>query len=397
MVSDLETQRLKTPGGAVSIVSRAHLEKLPAWQAAHARQRKDRRYYEIVEDTILPRFQHRYFVLEHPETGRTVFQPFFVLDQDLLAGTSATIQAAMTRIRGAISPRCLMARTIMVGCAAGEGHLDTENHADGDWTMRCLKSALDVYARSINASMVVFKEFPSHYREAMRCLTEDGHYTRVPSMPMTRLRMDFKNFEEYLTTRLSKATRKDLRRKFKRAESAAPIDLQVVSDVTPYVDEFYPLYLQVYHRSRMHFEQLTPQYLCRLGREMPDKVRFFLWRQRAKPVAFAFVMLNGEGIYDEYLGLDYAVALELHLYFYTLRDILQWALAQGYTSYYSSALNYEPKLHLKCELLPLDLYVRHTLAPANFILRRALPWLEPTRGDASLKKFVNYASLWGDQ
>jgi len=35
----------------------------------------------------------------------------------------------------------------------------------------------------------------------------------------------------------------------------------------------------------------------------------------------------GDKIYDECIGLDYSVALGLHLYFYTLRDIISWAPA----------------------------------------------------------------------
>ena len=163
------------------------------------------------------------------------------------------------------------------------------------------------------------------------------------------------------------------------------------------MDEVYPLYLQVYQKSPLQFEKLTKDYLRRLGREMPDKARFFLWRQNGKAVAFSVCLVNGDTLYDEYLGLDYAVALDLHLYFYTLRNIVSWAMAHGYKWYCSSALNYDPKLHLKCELVPLDLYVAHTSAVANFFLRRILPLLEPTRNDKTLSKFPNFAAVWGGE
>jgi hypothetical protein len=108
-------------------------------------------------------------------------------------------------------------------------------------------------------------------------------------------------------------------------------------------------------------------------------------------------MLKGDELHDEYVGMDYSVALDLHLYFYTLRDLLQWAMANGYKWYCSTALNYDPKLRLKSELVPLDLYVSHTSPVINFFMRRALPWLEPTRGDPTLAKFPNYAELWGER
>ena len=97
---------------------------------------------------------------------------------------------------------------------------------------------------------------------------------------------------------------------------------------------------------------------------------------------------------DEYLGLDYSVALDLHLYFYTLRDILRWAIENRLTFYCSSPLNYDPKLHLGCNLAPLDLYVRHTQPLLNPIFRRVVRLLEPTRHDPVLPKFSNAAELY---
>jgi predicted N-acyltransferase len=163
--------------------------------------------------------------------------------------------------------------------------------------------------------------------------------------------------------------------------------------VTPVIEELYPLYLQVHARSKLHFEKLTPEYLCRLGREMPERTRFFVWRQEGKAIAFSLCLVHDGTIYDDYLGLDYRVALDLHLYFYTLRDIITWALTQGLHSYCSTPLNYDPKLHLGCELVPLDLYVMHTATLLNPIFRRALRFLEPTRHDPVLKQFPNAHEL----
>ena len=212
---------------------------------------------------------------------------------------------------------------------------------------------------------------------------------------MVRLNIAYKDFEEYMTKALSKVTRKNLRRKFKAAAESDPIEMTVVQDLTPHVDEVYPLYLQVFERSTLHFEKLTKEFLCRLGREMPDKARFFIWRQKGRAIAFSLCMLQGDSIYDEYVGLDYSIALDLHLYHYTLRDIIQWGMDHGCKWYCSSAMGYDPKLHLRCELLPLDLYVRHTFPLANLFLHRILPWLEPTRGDKTLQQFPNYDSVWG--
>jgi predicted N-acyltransferase len=128
---------------------------------------------------------------------------------------------------------------------------------------------------------------------------------------------------------------------------------------------------------------------------MPDKVRFFVWRQEGRQIAFTLCMIEGDALYAEYIGLDYKVALDLHLYHYAVRDMTSWAIANGYKWLRSSGLNYDPKLHLRHLLDPIDLYVRHTSLIANTVLKRILPLIEPTRYDPTLKKFPNYAELWG--
>jgi hypothetical protein len=170
--------------------------------------------------------------------------------------------------------------------------------------------------------------------------------------------------------------------------------MSVVDDVAPVIDEVYPLYLQVYERSTLHFEKLTKEYFCGLGRRMSDKNRFFVWRQNGRIVAFGSCLLQGDTIHAEYLGLDYTVAIDLHLYHYTFRDLIGWGIANGYKWFHSSALNYDPKLHLKYRLYPIDLYVRHTSTILNAVFRRILPWIEPTRYDDTLKQFANYNELW---
>jgi hypothetical protein len=126
---------------------------------------------------------------------------------------------------------------------------------------------------------------------------------------------------------------------------------------------------------------------------MPGRARFFIWRQNDKIVAFSFCLVCSDAIYDECIGLDYEVALDLHLYFYTLRDIISWALQQRLKYYYSNPLNYEPKLHLDCELVCLDLYVIHTNPLLNPIFRRLIKYLGPTRHDPVLRKFPNAHEL----
>jgi predicted N-acyltransferase len=383
-----------TQSGSVEVVSRAQLAHYQQWTTAFSGERKDRRYYEIVEDTIRQGFEYRFFLIKDKHGEIRTVQPFLIQDQDMLAGTSAGANAFVRFVRR-LWPRFLRMRTLMVGCAAGEGHIDGDESSIGIHA-QILAFAIIRQARELNAKLIVLKEFPAKYRPPLQCFLRLG-FTRVPSFPMTRLNIDYPSFDAYMTRVLGREMRRNLRRKFKAAATAPSIEMIVVDDVTSIIDDIYPLYLSVYERSKFRFEKLTKEYFCSIGRLMPDKVRYFVWRQNGKIIAFKLCMVQGDTIYAEYIGLDYSIALRLHLYHYAFRDVVTWAMANGYKWFCSSGLNYDPKLHLRSKLDPLDLYVRHTSGLFNWMLKWILPLLEPTRYDDVLRRFPNYKDLWASQ
>jgi predicted N-acyltransferase len=382
---------IPVPQGVLKILTRANLRNCDAWKRALQNQCHDHRYYEIVEDTLLQNeFEHRYLLLEDRSGRLRAIQPVFFVRQNLVEGVPGTVRSIVDAIRK-IFPRFLTMRALMIGCAAGTGDLGASDEKDEGLLANALQAALRTYSQRNKASLIVFKDFRARYRSALEMFLQNG-YARIPSMPMTRLSLRYQNWDEYFQT-LSKATRKDLRRKFRKAERAPQIEMEIASDIAPLIDDMYPLYLAVHERSPLKFETLTKEYFLAIAQSMPDRARFFIWRQNGKIVAFSFCLVCGDAIYDECIGLDYSVALDLHLYFYTLRDIISWALQQGLRFYYSNPLNYEPKLHLDCELVPLDLYARHTSALLNPIFRRVLKYLGPTRHDPVLCRFPNAHEL----
>jgi len=376
--------------GAAKVFTLADLQECGAWKRAFQDKCKDHRYYEIVEETLRCGFEHYYLLIEDDSGNVRAIQPVFFVRQNLVEGVRGKVRSIVDGIRK-IFPRFLTTRVLMVGCAASTGDLDASEEKGEAWVANALWASLRTYARQNKASLIVLKDFPAKYRPALETFHLNG-YARIASMPMTRLALHYEDWDEYFRT-LSKATRKDLRRKFRKAARAPMIEMEVVSEIAPFIDEMYPLYLAVHERSPLKFETLTKDYFRAAARQMPERARFFIWRQSGKIVAFSFCLVCGETIYDECIGLDYSVALDLHLYFYTLRDIISWALQQRLKYYYSNPLNYEPKLHLDCELVPLDLYVRHTNPLLNPIFRRLIKYLGPTRHDPVLRRFPNADQL----
>src|SRR5437773_7357707 len=323
----MSSKAIQLPQGVAKLVTLAELKNCDAWPRAFQNKCQDHRYYEIVEETLLENdFEHHYLRLEDNSGNVRAIQPVFFVRQNLVEGVPGKVRDLVDEIRK-IFPRFLTMRVLMVGCAAGAGDLGVSDKNDETWMAKTLETGLLNYAQQNKASLIVFKDFYAQYRPALAPLCSSG-YVRMASMPMTRLLLRYDNWDEYFRT-LSKATRKDLRRKFRKTERVPTIEMQVVTDIAPLIAEIYPLYLAVHERSPLKFETLTKEYFLAIAQRMHEHARFFIWRQSGKIVAFSFCLVCGDKIYDECIGLDYSVALGLHLYFYTLRDIVSWALQQG--------------------------------------------------------------------
>jgi hypothetical protein len=137
-------------------------------------------------------------------------QPFFLVDQDILEGLGAERIHWISRIRR-FYPRFLKLRTLMVGCSAGEAHLAATETLPVDIVAETLANGIVKQARSLNAKLIVLKEFPSRYRKLLRCFVQCG-FARAPSMPMTMLDIRYDSFDAYMAKALKSSSRKKLRK-----------------------------------------------------------------------------------------------------------------------------------------------------------------------------------------
>jgi len=76
--------------------------------------------------------------------------------------------------------------------------------------------------------------------------------------------------------------------------------------------------------------------------------------------------------------------------------MITWAMSRNYKWFRSTALNYDPKLHMRHELDPVDLYVRFT-SRLNPVLKHLVVLLDPVRRDKTLQKFCELHRSLGSE
>jgi len=380
---------IPTGVGWAYVVDLSVARTLDAWTRIWDGRRHDHRFFEIVEETIDQGFEYHYLILEDRTGAVRAIQPLFVCTQNLLQGIRGRLGAFFSRL-SRLTPSLVAPRVLMVGSPVGEG-VPAAEAGDTGWCVRALLEALPRAARRLGASIVALKEFSSEMRPDFEAFHRRG-YARMASLPYVTLDLDFNDFDEHVAS-LSKNARKDFRRKFRAEKEFPPLSMQVAPDISSRIDELYPLYLNVHERATLRFEKLTPEFLCRFGREMGDRSRFFIWSLSDRPVGFYSCLVHDQTLWIDTMGLDYDVALDLHLYFVMKRDAINWACRNGIRRYRGGPLNYEPKLQLGCRLLPMDLYASHVNPLLNGILRRLSPWISPARYEPILRRFPNVEDL----
>ena len=377
------------------MASRIPAAEAATWAQGLAHAANDHRYYELTHEALGHQFEHYYLLLQDRAGTTRAIQPFLLVDQDVATGLPGPMRRVLQAVREKF-PSTLFMRMLMVGCSAGEGHLVRDAQTGGDALGRAgaARGAAAGGARA-EGGHDRLQGFPEGLprvagRAEPRRLRARAEHARLAAWTCA-----FTDFDDYLANKLSKKTRKNLRLKYRQAAAGPKTELQVVADIAPYIDEVFPLYQQVLQQIALQVRGADQVLLPQPRPHAWATARvFFIWRQNGKAVAFSSCAVHEGVLRDHYIGLDYDVALERHLYFVTWRDIFTWAIENGCHSYYSAPLNYEPKYHLRHDLVPLDLYVRTVNDWLNPLFRRVIRYLEPTRYDPMIRKFGNAHELW---
>ena len=321
----------RTKHGWARVVRSARDIDPAVWQQVALNQLKDWRFHEIVEQALNDQFDQNYLLLQSALTGAVAVQPIFWTNQDLTAGLPAQFRSKIEAIRRRW-PRAFYMKMLMVGSPAAEGYLNCTE----PWALEALRLAIEAYAKQTGCQLIVLKDLPACYRTNLGDFVRNG-YQRVAGLPALELELDFATFEEYLMTRLSRVYRKNLRRKFRSLQNEEPIRFAWIREPTAEtIDECFRLYWAVYEHAKFSFEVLNRDYLLRLAEEIPDKIRLFLWRQHGRTIAFSMCLVHDGTLEEMYVGFDYHVAMRLHLYFVTWRDVIIWCLQNGIRLYRSA-------------------------------------------------------------
>lgn len=202
------------------------------------------------------------------------------------------------------------------------------------------------------------------------------------------LDLPYHSVDDYLAS-LSRATRKDQRRKMKALDDLRIERRRSIEDLAP---DMAALYEQTVAHSDLAFEHLPPTYFEEVARQMSPRTCIVLYWSGNRLAAFNFLIESDGRLVDKYVGMDYEAVRRDNLYFNSWLVNVRYCIERGIPRYQSGQALYGPKLRLGCRLEANWQYFRHRNALLNGLLKLIARVVSLDHADPAIAELVKAPS-----
>jgi predicted N-acyltransferase len=324
-------------------------------------------FYHTLEKSELKEFSF-YYLLFYRDKNIISIAPLFVADFYLDIVLEGFIKNVIGFIRHFV-PRFFILKTLFCGSPFSENGVlgITKDVGDARILIDEIVQVMQRFSRGNKVPFIIFKDFLREDTSLLDSLKHKG-FLKADSFPSVRMELNFNSLEEYFGS-LSTSTRKDLRRKIKKAYSKDKIKIRVVDDIEDIIDDVYPLYLNTYHAGEVKFEFLTKDFFINVSKNLKPHTKYFLYYVEDQLAAFNLCFVYDHLLIDKFIGFDYEIAHQYSLYFVSWCFNIEWCLKNSIRYYQVGQTDYEPKLKLGGSLVPLFAYFKHKNLFFNLLIK----------------------------
>lgn len=352
-----------------------------AWAKVYPQVLESYYFFKTLQESGLEQFEWHY-ILIYEAKELVGIAPCFIMHYPLDTTVQGPLKFLCLKIKKRF-PHFMELKALVGGLPMGQGRIGVARNPQA--VVRAICKAMESLAASRKISILAFKDIGLQECEWLDALQTEGYY-KFESMPSTEMAVPYRSFDEYVKT-LNRASRDGLKRKLKKIDRATPLPMEIherLSDDD--LDQVHALYTQtLLSHGEMSFEIMTKDFFRRISDNMPDQTRYFLWRLDGRIVAFAFCFVSAERMIDYYLGFDYALAYDLHLYFTRFRDLMKWCIENRVPVYEMGSTGYEAKRRLGFGFIRLFVYTKHLNKFINPFFHLLCRCLRPENFDATFK------------
>jgi hypothetical protein len=280
-----------------------------------------------------------------------------------------------------LMPSMFHPRVLGVGLLVGEWSeigIDPQIDAgtlEAAWKMAL--GALHTLAAELKSDIVAFYNFNHHGKLPGEVFKT---FNRVQCLPCARLPITFNSLEEYLS-RLSRAARKDLRRKLRVSHEVRVIRSR---NISPFLDRIYELYLETVERCPMAFGVHNRLFLEHICERVPG-AEYTLYFVQEELAAFNLLLVTEEAMVDKYFCMDYELGRKYNLYFLSWLENVRYCVEQHIPLYHAGQGAENTKAHLGATFIPSLILFKHRQPVIDrFLIEQP----------ALIEKILGYLGFW---
>lgn len=349
------------------------IREIPAerWNGCLPDTVEDHSCLAAIERADLPGFTLRYILVEEEGellAAASAFATSYNLET-MMDGQGGRIVARLRRS----FPKLLAPRLACLGSPCTEtAAIGFRSGLSAAQRGRCAESLLQGLSRVAAEQDCVLlgaKDLDSGEAALSVALAQEG-FVGLSGQAIAWLPIDFADVDEYLG-RLSRATRRGLRRKLK---NSAAVRVERRTSIGNVAERIFALYRATLSRADHRFEELTPSYFTAFLEEMQGRASCTLYTVEEELIAANFLIEDKGMLLDKYWCMADS-GRDHDLYYLSWVENVRYALDHGLGRYQAGQANVGLKRSLGCRFDETFTYVRHRNALCNRALRLAVPWL----------------------
>jgi hypothetical protein len=289
--------------------------------------------------------------------------PLFETRFDLSTFVEGWIKQSL-KVAGRLIPSVFRPRILGVGLLVGEwSEIGMDPQIDAGTLEAAFKMAYDALqalAAELESDIVAFYNFSDCAKLPGEVLNQ---FNRVKCQSCARMPINFISLEEFLA-RLSRAARKDLRRKMRVAPEVRVIRSR---NISPFLERIYNLYLETVERSPMAFGTHNRLFFEQICERVPG-AEYTLYFVGEELAAFNLLVVKPEAMVDKNFCMDYELGRKYNLYVLSWLENLRTCVERGIPLYHAGQGVEKTKAHLGAMLIPMYVLFKHRQPVINHFL-----------------------------
>lgn len=360
----------------------------PSWDAFFPGDAEGWAYYAACEDAPSAGFDVDYVAVSNAHDKIVAVAPVFHTRHELYASVSGPIRKALDAVARRIPKFLSLGLTGIGSPQVDRCHIGVDatlSPADKTAALAALVATVDQGARARGHKLLAVKDLEDTAAPEIGEALVGLGFAKIKSLPNAYLDLPYPSWDAFLAAQ-SRSDRRYFTRKERTLDRLRLEYREEIGDLSP---RLHALYEQTRDQSKGDyggFETLHPDYFDAVKRHCGDRAQFMLCWLGDELVGFQLLMLGDTELSGKVIGMNYAVARELNLYFININQAIRLAILKRIPHIRMGNTAYSVKMVYGARLAPHWIFFKHRSAAVNALLRRLAPLIDYERNDPDLQK-----------